>query len=57
MKSKNDKTKLSKREELQSDNAFLKMKLQAEFGATMGETDTNLSPEMENKWLNSVFDF
>jgi hypothetical protein len=50
---------LNDEEELKAENEFLKMKLMLEQGAQFGkmETDSELSPDMENEFLNYIMEF
>jgi hypothetical protein len=43
-------------DELKSENALLKLKLQLEHGMNMSES-SELGPEMENEWLNNIYLF
>ena len=54
-----DFSHLSEEERLKAENEFLKMKLMLEKGAEFGkmETDTNLSPQIENEFLNYIAEF
>ena len=46
---------LSPGEKLKMDNDILKAKLSAEFG--MSKTESALDDEIENQWLNYIYDF
>jgi hypothetical protein len=50
---------LTDEEKLKAENEFLKMKLMLEQGAQFGkmETDSELSPDMENEFLNYIMEF
>jgi hypothetical protein len=50
---------LNDEEKLKAENEFLKMKLMLEKGAQFGkmETDSELSPDMENEFLNYIMEF
>jgi hypothetical protein len=50
---------LNDEEELKAENEFLKMKLMLEHGAQFGkmETDSELSPDIENEFLNYIMEF
>ena len=51
---------LSEEEKLKAENDFLKMKIMLEHGAefhTPGEENPELSPEIENEFLNSIIEF
>ncbi|MBK9228574.1 MAG: hypothetical protein IPL67_16360 [Ignavibacteria bacterium] len=42
-------------EEIEQENALLKMKLTAEFGMT--DSGGNIDPEIENAWLKNIYEF
>ena len=44
-------------DELKSENALLKLKLELEHGMKMGESSDEPSPQMENEWLKNVYEF
>src|SRR6186997_3267141 len=56
-----DFSPLNEEENLRTENEFLKMKLMLEHGGQFGEPDedgnTDLPPEIENQFLNSVLAF
>ncbi len=43
-------------DELEAENALLRLKLEMEFGMLMDES-SNLDPKMANIWLKSVYAF
>src|SRR5262245_9275457 len=55
MKTNDELPELSNDEKLKAENELLKMKLTAEFG--MKDSKFDLPPEIENKWLNHIYDF
>ncbi|MBK8983442.1 MAG: hypothetical protein IPM38_14275 [Ignavibacteria bacterium] len=55
MKAKDKVRGLTKRENLKAENDLLKMKLTAEFG--MKEMKSDLPDELENEWLNNIYNF
>ena len=55
MNTQKNTTALSPEEMLKMENDLLKAKLTAEFG--MKHSDSKLDSEMENQWLNYVYDF
>ena len=55
MNTQKNTTALSPEEKLKMENDLLKAKLTAEFG--MKHSDSKLDSEMENQWLNYVYDF
>ena len=56
-----DFSPMNEEENLRTENEFLKMKLMLEHGGQFGELDedgnTDLPPEIENEFLNSVMAF
>src|SRR5882724_9508754 len=58
MKKKKEKIRLTKQEALHADNEIMKLKLEMEFGAHIQKADDSKLPaEVENDWLNSVYEF
>lgn len=56
MESNEEKFSEDPAENLRMENELLKLKLQAQFGATLGENET-LPPDIENQFLKNVFAF
>ncbi len=54
---KNNLQSDSSSEEIKFENELLKLKLQAEFGMLEHGTSPELSPEIENMWLNNIYAF
>ena len=44
-------------DELRAENEVIKLKLELEHGMLGMENNSSLSPELENQWLNSVYNF
>lgn len=55
MKEKDKVSGLTGRENLKAENDLLKIKLTAEFG--MKDMKSGLPDELENEWLNYIYDF
>jgi len=55
MKAKNKISGLTERENLKTENELLKTKLTAEFG--MSDMKSDLPDDLENVWLNNIYDF
>lgn len=55
MKEKDKVSGLTGRENLKTENELLKIKLTAEFG--MKDMKSDLPDELENEWLNYIYDF
>lgn len=46
-----------KSQDLRIENEILKMKMEAEFGANVHSAGANFPPELENRFLKSIYDF
>ncbi|MBK9332067.1 MAG: hypothetical protein IPM96_06590 [Ignavibacteria bacterium] len=55
MKAKDKVRGLTERKNLKAENDLLKLKLTAEFG--MKEMNSTLPDELENEWLNNIYNF
>lgn len=53
----NDLQRDPSEEEIKFENELLKLKLQTEFGMQEHGVSTELSPEVENMWLNNIYAF
>ena len=51
----NENPEFTPEEELKADNELLKIKLELEHG--MQHSDSNLPPEIENQWLNNIYNY